>query len=84
MWFQPEPHHVPPCGHIWKIRSGLDRNLETKWAISARVNESQIVRGVLTVMIPAKMTIRYNSIHETIIRDFIFNIYLTVSLLCDY
>ena len=37
MWFQPEPHHVPSCGHMWKIRSGPDRNLITKWAISARV-----------------------------------------------
>ena len=37
MWFQPGPHHMPPCGHMWKIRSGPDRNLETSWAISARV-----------------------------------------------
>ena len=36
MWFQPGPHHVPPCGHMWKIRSGPDRNFETSWAISAR------------------------------------------------
>ena len=37
MWFQPGPHLVPPCGHMWKIRWGPDRNLGTSWAISVRV-----------------------------------------------
>ena len=27
---------MPPCGHMWKIRSGPDRNLGTTWAIPAR------------------------------------------------
>ena len=35
MWFRHEPHYLPHCGHMWKIRSGPDRNLETSWAISA-------------------------------------------------
>ena len=52
MWFRPGPHHVPPCGHMWKIRSGPDRNLGTSLAISARVdnfafkNSNIIIEGL--------------------------------------
>ena len=37
MWFESGPHHVPPCDHMWKIRSGPGRNLKTISAISAQV-----------------------------------------------
>ena len=61
MWFRPGPHHVPPCGHMWKIRTGSDRNLGTSWAISARV-----FLGLITILISS-----FNSLFEYDIKNII-------------